>query len=487
MKYFCLALAAVLALACSTKKEPMALGAYSEQYRPQIHFSPAKNWTNDPNGLVYHAGEYHLFFQYNPYGDTWGHMSWGHAVSKNLIHWEELPVAIQEYPDATTGDSTMIFSGTVVIDKNNSAGFGANALVALYTSHVHQNNRAQVQHQSIAYSTDKGRTWTSYSKNPVLDIQRKDFRDPKVFWYEPGQKWVMVLVVPDLYKVQLYSSVNLKEWTLMSEFGNAGDRRRIWECPDLYQLPVENQQGKTKWVLSLSGSHPSGDAFVGMQYFTGDFDGHRFTTPDSAARYMDFGKDYYAGIVFNHLDKKIMFGWVNNWTYGTQIPTSPWRGAFSLPRELSLKEDAGSFELVQRPIDLATIRDDTRIDFKNVNGPVELRVDLNAANSGIKLVSASGDEVTIGVDTARRLLIDRTKAGRVDFQKQFASIETSKPLAQLPAHLHIFIDHSIIEVFANDGEVAMCEQFFFRSTQFAIEPFGKAELKIGWRLKSIWR
>lgn len=182
-----------------------------------------------------------------------------------------------------------------------------------------------------------------------------------------------------------------------------------------------------------------------------------------------------------------MFGWVNNWTYGTQIPTSPWRGAFSLPRELSLKEDAGSFELVQRPIDLATIRDDTRIDFKNVNGPVELRVDLNAANSGIKLVSASGDEVTIGVDTARRLLIDRTKAGRVDFQKQFASIETSKPLAQLPAHLHIFIDHSIIEVFANDGEVAMCEQFFFRSTQFAIEPFGKAELKIGWRLKSIWR
>ncbi|MFM8834600.1 MAG: glycoside hydrolase family 32 protein, partial [Cytophagales bacterium] len=199
MKYFNWAILATLVMACESKKEQVAEQRYSEQYRPQIHFSPAKNWTNDPNGLVYHEGEYHLFFQYNPYGDTWGHMSWGHAVSKDLMHWEELPLAIEEYQDAATGDSTMIFSGTVVIDKENTAGFGTNAMIAIYTSHVHKNNEAVVQHQSLAYSTDKGRTWKRYEKNPILDIQRKDFRDPKVFWLESQQKWVMALVVPDFY------------------------------------------------------------------------------------------------------------------------------------------------------------------------------------------------------------------------------------------------------------------------------------------------
>src|SRR6478609_6557592 len=250
-------------VSCSVKPPESEVIAGKEQYRPQYHFSPQKNWTNDPNGLVYYDGEYHLFYQYNPYGDTWGHMSWGHTVSKDLLRWEQLPVAIEEYPDPATGDSTMIFSGTVVVDKNNSSGLcsGKECMVAIYTSHVHKDGEGKRQHQSLAYSNDKGRTWKRYDKNPILDIQRKDFRDPKVFWYEPQQKWVMALVVPDEYKVQLYQSKNLLQWDLMSEFGKVGDTTRIWECPDLYRLPVENEPGKSKWVLSLSGSHPAGPNF----------------------------------------------------------------------------------------------------------------------------------------------------------------------------------------------------------------------------------
>ncbi|MFZ5999851.1 MAG: glycoside hydrolase family 32 protein, partial [Bacteroidota bacterium] len=214
----------VLASVCCTpeKKETTF---NIETYRPHYHFTPTKNWTNDPNGLVFHDGEYHLFYQYNPYGDKWGHMSWGHAISSDLLHWEHLPVAIAEYQDRITGDSTMIFSGTVVADTSNTSGLGneKGCLVAIFTSHVHKNGQGLTQHQSLAYSIDRGRSWKLYDQNPILDIGRKDFRDPKVFWYEPQQKWVMALVVPDLYKVQLYQSKNLLKWDLMSEFGGAGD------------------------------------------------------------------------------------------------------------------------------------------------------------------------------------------------------------------------------------------------------------------------
>lgn len=472
-----------LMMTCASRKENNQM-KYTEQYRPQIHFSPATNWTNDPNGLVYHEGEYHLFFQYNPYGDTWGHMSWGHAVSKDLIHWEQLPVALTKYQDAATGDSTMIFSGTVVVDKNNSAGFGNNAMIAIYTSHVHKNNEAVVQHQSLAYSNDKGRTWKRYDKNPILDIQRKDFRDPKVFWYEPQQKWVMALVVPDVHKVQLYSSANLKEWKLMSEFGNAGDRERIWECPDLFELPIEN--GKTKWVLSLSGSHPQGKDFVGMQYFVGDFDGNSFIAQDTTTRYLDFGKDFYAGIVFNNLDKKVMLGWVNNWTYANQVPTSPWRGAFSLPRELSLAEVDNHYELRQQPVDLTGLRKSELNSLENISEPIELHVELVDSESGLKVSTSNGNQLVIGIDNFRQLYVDRTKSGRVDFQSQFAGIEKSPSLKEGTVRLHIFIDQSIIEIFASGGEVTMCEQFFFESKSFSISTFGGASVRKSWSLKSIW-
>lgn len=232
-------------VSCSSEKQNTE--DIREQFRPQFHFSPARNWTNDPNGLVYHDGEYHLFYQYNPYGNKWGHMSWGHAVSRDLIKWEHLPVAIEEYTDAE-GDSVMAFSGSAVVSGDT--------IVAVYTSH-----KPSRQNQSIAYSTDKGRTFKRYEGNPVLDIGRKDFRDPKVTWYEPQKKWVMAVVVPDLHRVQLHESKDLKHWSLLGEFGPLGDTTKIWECPDLIQMQDD------KWVMIVSSSHPQGGPFVGMQYF----------------------------------------------------------------------------------------------------------------------------------------------------------------------------------------------------------------------------
>ena len=252
MRFLVVALATITLLSCVKGKRyktpPLDSLYYAENHRPQFHFSPVKNWINDPNGLVYYEGEYHMFYQFNPYGNTWGHMSWGHTVSKDLVHWEHLPVALEEYQDPATGDSTMIFSGTVVVDRNNSSGLcdGKDCLVAIYTSNVHKDNQGITQHQSLAYSNDQGRTWERYEKNPILDIHRKDFRDPKVFWYEPKQHWVMALVIPDQYKVRLYTSKNLIDWSQLSEFGGMGDTARIWECPDLYELPIDNESGKTK-------------------------------------------------------------------------------------------------------------------------------------------------------------------------------------------------------------------------------------------------
>ena len=294
---------------------------YKEKHRPQFHFSPAKNWTNDPNGLVYFAGEYHLFNQYNPYGNKWGHMSWGHAVSPDLVHWKHLPVAIPEK------DSIMIFSGSAVIDKTNTSGFatkpGQVPMVAIYTAHIIANPSKPDdyrQEQHIAYSLDKGRTWTKYSGNPVLDIHKKDFRDPKVFRYEKDKKWIMAVVLPHEHKVQFYSSLNLKQWTYLSDFGPAGDIQNIWECPDLLQVPIENAGGKKKWVLINSQQ-------TTMQYFVGDFDGKTFQNENPSEKIYrpDYGPDYYAAVTYNLPTNQspVLLGWANNWTYANDIPPSP--------------------------------------------------------------------------------------------------------------------------------------------------------------------
>jgi fructan beta-fructosidase len=461
---------------------------YQETYRPQFHFSPEKNWTNDPNGLVYLDGEYHLFYQYNPYGDTWGHMSWGHAVSEDLLRWKHLPVALEEYTDPTTSDSTMIFSGTVVVDKANTAGFGANAMIAIYTSHVHKNGQAVVQHQSLAYSTDKGRTWKRYDKNPVLDIHRKDFRDPKVFWFEPEQKWVMALVVPDLYTVQFYESKNLLNWKLSGAFTGIGDTSRIWECPDLYELKIEGQPGKTKWVLSLSGAHPQGDKFVGMQYFVGEFDGNTFHADSTSTRYVDFGKDFYAGIVYNNLpdQRTIMIGWVNNWTYGDKVPTSPWRGAMSLPRELRLIETEIGLQLAQAPVQEIKTLQGKKIEI--ITEPIDASFEFEAELSESSLIRLSqGAEQKLVMGYANgKFFIDRT-ASIHNFNPDFASID-SVIITHHPTKIkiHAFMDQSIAEIFINDGEFVLTEQFYIGEGKMKIEKEGKVGIKNHWLLKSVW-
>jgi len=504
-KWLIVILIASTIFGCSTKNSNLTtssdLTSYSEKYRPQFHFSPAVNWMNDPNGLVFYDGEYHLFYQYNPYGTTWGHMSWGHAVTKDLLHWENLPVAIREYQDTKSGDSTMIFSGTVVVDTVNTSGLctASDCMIAIFTSHVHKNGEGLLQHQSLAYSNDKGRIWTRYGKNPVLSIDRKDFRDPKIFWHEESKSWIMVLVIPDLYKVRFYKSSNLKEWALLSEFGNIGDIKKIWECPDLYQLPVTNDAGKKKWVLSLSGSHPAGSMYVGVQYFIGEFDGVKFIAddPKQPPMYVDYGKDFYAGIIFNNIPKEdgrtIMLGWANNWAYANKIPTSSWRSTMSLPRELSLKKTENGLILTQQPVSAITsLRKNEITDASAIEGnQIEVEMTINTASikeRELSILKSDGGKTIIGYNKiSGEIFIDRTKAGNVSFHKDFSSIEKLKVnTINSEIKLHIFIDHSIIEVFINDGEFTMSEQFFPDGPYKIASPNDAITVK-AWILKSTWK
>ena len=244
----------------------------TERYRPAFHFPPNENWMNDPNGMVYYEGEYHLFYQFNPFGNTWGHMSWGHAVSTDLVKWEHLPLALAEENDV------MIFSGSAVVDWTNSSGLGIDnkpPLIAIYTGHEEENKK---QYQSIAYSNDKGRTWTKYNQNPVLDIDMKDFRDPKVFWYAPEEKWVMVVALSLERKLHLYSSKNLREWSFMSEFGPQNAVQGIWECPDLFEMKAND--GKNKWFLGINLGRHSVAGGSGGQYIIGEFDGTKFVADE---------------------------------------------------------------------------------------------------------------------------------------------------------------------------------------------------------------
>ena len=329
----------------------------ADAYRPTYHFTADSNWINDPNGLVYHNGEYHLFYQHNPFAPKWGHISWGHSVSKDLIHWKTLPVAMYEDKNPNDNDTTMIFSGSAVVDKNNTSGFANGSqkapLVAVYTSFVHNKFKPKVQHQSIAYSNDDGLTWTKYAGNPVVDIQSLEFRDPKVFWYEPQQKWVMVVLKAEQREAQFYSSKNLKDWELMSTWGRVGNTARVWECPDLVELAVKGTNEK-KWVFIVSAGHAQ-DGYVGMQYFIGNFDGTSFT-PDHDYKqptFLDFGKDFYAAVTYNNApnDRKILVAWMNNWEYANEIPTgNVWRGAYAIPIVLSLVRYDNEIKLIQQPI-----------------------------------------------------------------------------------------------------------------------------------------
>jgi len=482
---------------------------YKETYRPQFHFSPVKNWTNDPNGLVYFAGEYHLFYQYNPYGNKWGHMSWGHAVSIDLVHWKHLPLSIPEK------DSIMIFSGSAVVDKKNSSGFASKPaqipMVAIYTAHIiadssNPDNYRQEQH--IAYSLDKGRSWTKYSGNPVLDLHKKDFRDPKVFWYERNKKWVMAVVLPHEHLVQFYSSLNLKKWTYLSDFGPAGDVRDIWECPDLLKVPVENNAGKKKWVLINSQQ-------TTMQYFVGEFDGKTFHNENSTKNFYrpDYGPDYYAAVTYNNLPANqppVLLGWANNWKYANDIPTFPWKSAMALPRNLVLKKVNNEWILIQQPVTALKSLRTNPIELKNITVAAKKELPVKSQQLEMELQLQPGQNVVTGVRLAvgkknvfiigynafsGKLFIDRSGCMNNSFNKNFADLSRYEaPLIPVNGKikLHLFFDHSIVEVFANGGTVVMTAQLFPGEKDDSIELFSDGgatlfDLVKFWKVKTAWQ
>jgi fructan beta-fructosidase len=441
-------------------------------FRPGYHFTPRRNWINDPNGLLWFDGEYHLFYQYNPNGDVWGDIGWGHAVSTDLQHWEELPVALH------ADEHTMIFSGSAVIDTHNTSGFagpGETALVAIYTAA--RRNPGGLQNQHIAYSTDRGRTWTKYAGNPVLDLGMAEFRDPKVQWYAPGGFWLMAVVLPELHRVAFYASSDLKSWRHLSDFGPAGATSGIWECPDLF--PVE-WAGGTAWVLKVDvfDGHVSGS--MGGQYFVGDFDGVRFTPyPGQAPRWSDYGADFYAALSWNGLPEgagPVWIAWMNNHRYAKDTPTLPWRGAMSQPRRLALRADAHGLLLVQEPLaQLAARRTNLRqvAGMRLENGThvwplagmqcdIDVRFALRDAREfGLRLGAADGDHTLIGYDAASgTVFVDRSGSGLMADHPDFPGRRAAPVEAADGLHLRILVDNCSVEVFVNDGAATLTELVF---------------------------
>ncbi|NOT93300.1 glycoside hydrolase family 32 protein [Ferruginibacter sp.] len=457
---------------------------YTEQYRPQFHFSPATNWCNDPNGLVYNNGVYHLFYQHNPFGNVWGHMTWGHATSMDLIHWKHLPIAIPEE------NGVMIFSGTCVVDKNNTSGFGTNGkipMVAVYTAHIENVN----QSQHIAYSLDDGITWIKYANNPVLDLHKKDFRDPKIFWHQQKKYWVMALMFPVEHIVQFYSSKNLKEWQHLSDFGPAGDTSGVWECPDLTQVPVKGTLEQKKWLLQTSQN-------ANMQYFVGEFDGVKFTNENPTNKIFrpDYGPDYYAAIAYNQLPATVLptsIGWVNNWNYANDIPTTPWKSAMSIPRTLSVKKINNDWVLIQKPvaaiaglrknkitIDNAVVSDKKTLPIKSKQFEIECTIEPAASSvSGIRLATGTNNYFELGYDATKQIFyIDRSKSGNTTLNENFTKKDRFKKkitLQNKKIKLHIYFDNSIVEIFVNDGEAVFTAQLFSDKDDGGIELFSDGE------------
>ncbi|BCW71311.1 glycoside hydrolase family 32 protein [Arthrobacter sp. NicSoilB8] len=464
------------------------------QYRPQHHYTADRNWLNDPNGLIYANGTYHLFYQHNPSGNEWGNMSWGHATSADLLHWDEQPVAI------VCDEQEAIFSGSAVLDRNNTSGFGTPdnpPLVAIYTSaYSPASPLGGRQAQSLAYSTDDGASWTKYSGNPVADRGSAEFRDPKVFWYDgtAGNYWVMVAVEALDREVVLYKSADLKSWEYLSTFGPANATGGVWECPDLFELPVDDDPGTTKWVLVVN-LNPGGIAGGSAgQYFLGTFDGVTFVSESTVTEglqqddsrmveygWLDWGRDYYAAVSFSNSPdgRRLMIGWMNNWQYGGVTPTSGWRGALTLVREVRLATRAGRVVLMQAAVDPfenggATIYSEARRPLAagthwlpaEASGDV-LRIDAEfepgaAGEVGLLLRAGGAEQTVLAYDSATGVLsLDRTTCGNTDFHESFASVErVTVPLEDGRLRLRIFLDRCSVEVFAQDGAATITDQVF---------------------------
>lgn len=496
----------IIILASFNSVDAQQPNSFNEPNRPQIHFSPPAHWMNDPNGLVYYQNQYHLFYQYYPDSTVWGPMHWGHAISADMIQWKHLPIAL--YPDRLG----YIFSGSAVVDSNNTTGFGKNKnipLVAIFTNHDPKGEKAgrtNFQNQSLAYSLDAGITWKKYAHNPVLKNPGiKDFRDPKVSWYAQGKKWIMTLATHD--HITFYSSKNLINWTKESEFGKeVGAHGGVWECPDLFTL---DDNGKKIWILLVSinpGGPNSGSA---TQYFTGEFDGHVFKPFQTDTRWIDYGPDDYAGVTWNNTGKrKIFLGWMSNWLYGTTVPTKTWRSAMTVPRELSLFNNNGVYYLRSNPVKelnsidvkATRLRDIITNDFDItqrtglIDGPGELRISMDQIKDySIVLSNAQNEEVIIGYEKAEnRFYIDRTESSKMKFNPLFPGrFYAPRISTKNYTDIDIIIDKASVEVFADDGLSVMTAIFFPTApfTNLEFKSPSKVALKtfLYKKKKSIWK
>ena len=425
-----------------------------ERFRPLYHHTPLYGWMNDPNGMFYKDGVWHLYYQFNPYGSHWENMTWGHSTSKDLMHWDAQPMAIEsDWLGA-------ILSGSAIVDKENTTGFGRNAVVAMYTS------AGAAQTQSIAYSADGGQTFTKYAGNPVITFNAPDFRDPKVFWHEPTGKWIVVLAVGQ--EVQFYSSKNLKEWKYESSFGREyGNHDGVWECPDMLCFGE-------KWVLLLN-INPGGP-FGGSatQYFVGRFDGHTFTCEDSPSetKWMDYGKDHYATVTFHNAPEGriVALPWMSNWQYANQVPTQQFRSANGLPRDLGIKTTGGETILTSIPSKEVTAQRGKKV--KQPTEACEIIIDVKGT-ADIVLSNAKGEQVTMRYDAQKQeFRMNRTKSGDVSFSEAFPC-ETTAPTYGSIKQLRLFIDRCSIEAFDAEGKMAMT------NLVFPSEPYNTIKVKGG--------
>ena len=447
--------------------------ANKESFRPVYHHTPAYGWMNDPNGMFYKDGVYHLYFQYNPYGSVWGNMHWGHSTSTDLMHWKFEGCAI--VPDAWGA----IFSGSCVVDHENTAGFGKEAVVAFYTS-AKSTPWGDIQMQSMAYSLDNGKTFTKYEGNPILTSSEKDFRDPKVFWYAPGKHWVMILAVGQ--HMEIYSSVNLNEWKKESEFGAMqGAHGGVWECPDLVEIPVEGTREK-KWVLicNLNPGGPFGGSAA--QYFVGSFDGKKFVNESpTQTKWMDWGKDNYATVTWNNAPdgRCIALGWMSNWQYANNVPTRQYRSANTLARDLTLYREGQELYLKSTPssevkkargkkVSIPSFKVSEKHEMVNLfeekQGAYEVEIVIqNAGASKIAfcLLNDKGEKVSMYYDLNRKqFVMDRSESGTVDFSKDFPAVTVAPANVDKELTLHLFVDRSSIEAFGEDGKFVMTNLVF---------------------------
>ena len=501
----------------------------TDYYRPSYHFTPLYGWMNDPNGMVYKDGEYHLYFQYNPYGSKWGNMHWGHAVSKDLVHWEHLDPAIARDPVGH------IFSGSSVVDKKNTAGFGKDAIIAIYTNNSVNHDEVQC----IAYSNDNGRTFTKYEGNPVLTPfdGLKDFRDPKVFWYEKGKCWYMIVSADK--ETRFYKSKNLKKWDYVSAFGKGlGQQPCQYECPDFFQLPVNGDKKKMKWVMTMNINPGCWFGGSATEYFVGDFDGKKFTCPDAdEVKWLDWGKDHYATVTFSNTGDRVLgITWMSNWQYANLTPFKQNRGANGLPRELKLYEKNGKYYISEDVApEVYALRKDTKnvVDASvagekmlagvaaNMEGAFEIEADVTPDANGIAGIEISNNKrerTMIYFDMKQgKVVMDRTESGLTDFGKQAVphdielawdkqraaegkepariansinykndfALATWAPLSlcedgKKTYHVDIFVDKSSVELFVDGGRIAMTNLVFPVAPYENVKLYtqdGKAEFK----------